>query len=60
MPDRRPGEPDERELARRLALMRGQGVNTARLLDRAVNDGLMDARLSRRVEEHIIDHPTSR
>lgn len=50
---RRPGEPTEAELTRRLQLMRDRGINVTAMLDRTVADGLMDARLSRRIEADL-------
>jgi hypothetical protein len=35
--------------------MRDQGINVSRVLDRAVADGHMDARLSRRIEDQSLD-----
>lgn len=49
----RPGEPSEAELTRRLQLMRDRGINVAAMLDRMVDDGLMDARKSRRIEANL-------
>lgn len=40
----------EAELTRRLAIIRANGGDVARLLDANVQDGLLDARLSRRIE----------
>jgi len=51
----RPGEPNEAELTRRLAMMRDQGINVSAMLDRTVEAGLMDARKSRRIEANLSD-----